>query len=254
MPYFTSDPHTLFYSWNRIKRGATLILVHGAGGRHIDWPKELRHSRLYSVYSIDLPGHFKASQSPPCQSIEEMAHIITQFVEDQKLNNVVVAGHSMGGLVAQSLGVQAPAWLSGLILMGTTSKMPVTPVILDNIHTDLDTVGDFITKYAFSKLTRGLIKGAVRKVIMESDPEVLFADFSACNQFADSTEQLNQITAKTFIVAGKRDKFTPLAQSKHLDEHIPDSKLSVMDAAGHYMFIEQPLQTTRLVNSFMKSF
>lgn len=228
-----------------------MILIPGAGGRHLDWPKELRHNRLIKTIAVDLPGHFKLT-GEPCQTIGEMAEVINSLIEDQGFKKVTLVGHSMGGCVAQEIGVRNPAWLDSLILVGTAPVMPVHPAILGNIHTDLDKAADFITKYAWSGKGYGLVTGAVRKAIMENRPETLYADFSACNQF-DVREQLSQIEAETLVIGGQRDKFTPLKQSQFMTDRIPNSNLKVLKAAGHYMAQEQPVQLTRTIMTFLKS-
>lgn len=250
MPSLTCDKFEISWTSNRVKSKLAMVLVPGAGGRHIDWPKELRHNRLVKTLSVDLPGHFKL-KGDPCQTIEEMADVITCLVEDQKLEKVVIVGHSMGGLIAQELGVRQPAWLDSLILLGTAPVMPVHPIILDNIYTDLDKTADFITKYAWSGKGYGVVTGAVRKAVMENRPETLHADFSACSQY-DVRERLSEIQADTLVIGGQRDKFTPLKQSEFIVEHVPNAKLHIMKAAGHYMAQEQPLQLTRVIIPYLK--
>ncbi|MFT7585991.1 MAG: pimeloyl-ACP methyl ester carboxylesterase [Cellvibrionaceae bacterium] len=251
MPSITCNDFEISWVTNRnTKSDLTLILVAGAGGRHLDWPKELRHNRLVNTIAVDLPGHFKLS-GDPCITIEQMADVICCLVEDQKLKKVVVAGHSMGGLVAQEIGLRQFDWLDSLILMGTAAVMPVHPAILGNIHTDLDKAADFVTKYAWSGKGYGLVTGAVRKAIMENRPETLYADFVACNVF-DVRDRLSEILVPTLVIGGQRDKFTPLKQSEFMTEHIPNAELHILSAAGHYMAQEQPLPLTRVITSFLK--
>lgn len=250
MPSITSNNYEISWNANRVKSELSMILIAGAGGRHLDWPKELRHNRMVNTLSVDMPGHFKL-QGDPCKTIEEMADVIFGLVEDQQLTKVIIVGHSMGGLIAQEIGIRQPQWLDSLILVGTAPVMPVHPIILDNIYTDLDKTADFITKYAWSGKGYGLITGAVRKAVMENRPETLHADFTACSQY-DARERLGEITATTLVIGGQRDKFTPMKQSEFMVEHIPEAKLHVMRAAGHYMAQEQPLQLTRAISSFIK--
>ena len=180
MPSITSNNYEISWNANRVKSELSMILIAGAGGRHLDWPKELRHNRMVNTLSVDMPGHFKL-QGDPCKTIEEMAEVIFSLVEDQQLTKVMSVGHSMGGLIAQEIGIRQPKWLDSLILVGTAPVMPVHPIILDNIYTDLDKTADFITKYAWSGKGYGLITGAVRKAVMENRPETLHADFTACS-------------------------------------------------------------------------
>jgi pimeloyl-ACP methyl ester carboxylesterase len=40
--------------------GHSVVLIHGAGGSHLDWPAELRRMPGQHVYALDLPGHGKS--------------------------------------------------------------------------------------------------------------------------------------------------------------------------------------------------
>ena len=87
MPSITSNNYEISWNANRVKSELSMILIAGAGGRHLDWPKELRHNRMVNTLSVDMPGHFKL-QGDPCKTIEEMAEVIFSLVEDLSLIHI----------------------------------------------------------------------------------------------------------------------------------------------------------------------
>lgn len=249
MPIIQTPSHNLFYSHNRVQTNLHLLFIHGAGGSHLLWPGELRRLKTVSCYAIDLPGHHK-SPPPGCQTIPQYAAAVSEFVEAMGLKQVIVLGHSMGGAIAQQLAFTPPLWLSGLILVGTAPKMPVSPAILEQIHTDFPAMADFITKYGWAKQTESLLKGMGRKMLLEQDPQVVYDDFYACNQF-DLREAISQIQLPTLIIGGRYDVMTPLKQSTFLHEQIKSSQLVVIEEAGHYLMLEKPREVAQVVEKFV---
>ena len=59
MPYVTVAGERTFYALYQgdVRSKRNLVLVHGAGGSHLDWPAPLRRLRGANVYALDLPGH-----------------------------------------------------------------------------------------------------------------------------------------------------------------------------------------------------
>lgn len=252
MPLAQTPSHKIFYSHNRVDSATEMIFIHGAGGNHLHWPGELRRLKRLSCYTIDLPGHHK-SPLPGCQTLEQYAAAVTEFVETLNLTSVILLGHSMGGAIAQLLALGQPNWLAGLILIGTAPQMPVSPAILEQIHTDFPSMADFITKYGWAKNTQSLLKGMGRKMLLEEDPDVVFHDFNGCNQF-NVKSQVAHITAPTLIIGGEHDKMTPLKQSRFLHEQIAGSQLAVIEGAGHFMALEKPREVAQVVEAFVARF
>ena len=84
MPKVDVKNHGISYSYNGVSSGSnnpTIVLIHGAGGQEVDWPKAWRSANAqaksmgltpsnhgviklfnaglddYSIYAVDLPGH-----------------------------------------------------------------------------------------------------------------------------------------------------------------------------------------------------
>ena len=62
--------------------------------------------------------------------------------------------------------------------------------------------------------------------------------------------ELDAIKNKTLIIFGKEDKSTPLYMAKKLNQKIKNSKLIIIEGAGHFAFIDKP----QLFNVYLKEF
>ena len=60
-----------------------------------------------------------------------MSDWISEASEKLGLKDIVVVGHSMGALIAYCLAAQKPDLVTKMVLLGTSSPMPVTNLLLD---------------------------------------------------------------------------------------------------------------------------
>lgn len=240
---------TIFYAQNQVKNDApALVLIHGAGGTHEDWPLTLREWQHTAVYALDLPGHGR-STPPHHDSIPTYAQAVNQWVGQIGLGRVILAGHSMGGAIAQQIALQAPAWLNGLILVATAAHFPINPQLLTQIQTDYPSAARFMGKYAWSRTAERTAKIAQQKRFIKHSPQLVHDDFLACQRF-DNRPHLAQINIPTLIISGDQDKLTPPALSDLLHEAIPNSQHHPLPNAGHFLMLEQPHKVTQLIADF----
>ncbi|MEZ4645495.1 MAG: alpha/beta hydrolase [Chloroflexota bacterium] len=240
----------MFYTQQRgPKNKPALLLVHGAGGTHLDWPAELRRLPNTAVYTLDLPGHGR-STLPGYDTVTAYADSIADFLTSLPLNNVVVAGHSMGGAIAQELGLRHLPQLVGLILIGSGARLPVSSAILDQALHDFDAATAFVAQHEWAAHIPTAMRQLALERLRQTAPAVLHADFVACNTF-DVRSKLAEINVPTLIIGGTEDKMTPLKFSQFMAEHIHDAQLITLSSAGHMMTLEQPTAVATAVQTFL---
>lgn len=203
----------------------------------------------FPIYIVDLPGHGR-SPLPSRTSIADYAADIIAFTEAVGLKRAVIAGHSMGGAIAQQVALERPSNLTAIILMGTGAKMPVTDLILDGLLTDFPKTVNMITKFAWHKETADVFTSVARQHLLDTDPLVIHGDFTACNNF-DFRERLSEIAVPTLVIGGDTDKMMPLANSQFLADHIPQAQLVVIANAGHYMMTEKTASVSKAIVAFL---
>lgn len=232
--------HTLYYTEHKAVASPfpPLILIHGAGGIHFDWPPELRRLPGTRVIALDLPGHGR-SAPPSHPDTLAYARNVCALLDALKIGRAVIAGHSMGGAVALQIGIHMADRAAGLILIGTGSKLPVDPTLPQRIIDDPAATIDWIIERAWYTDAPAALKDLGRQRLLETLPAVLRDDYLACQSF-DVREHLNRITAPTLVLGAPDDQMVKLKFSLTLSEKIPNATLIVIERAGHMFPLEQP--------------
>jgi pimeloyl-ACP methyl ester carboxylesterase len=214
------------------------ILIHGAGGTHLDWPSELRRMPEANGIVPDLPGHGRSGVQLR-QSAGAYAADMIALLDALKLEQVVCIGHSMGGAVALMLALHYPARVLGLVLIGSSAKLSVNPALLEGLATDYPAAVQQLVSWQYSPVSAMEQRRAVQRLGALS-PTLLAADFAACSQF-DVRTQIGQIQQPALVVAGDEDRMTPFRFSgEGLRDQLPKATLAKIAGGSHMMMIEQP--------------
>ncbi len=228
-----------------------LVLIHGAGGHHLHWPKDLRRISGLRVLAPDLPAHGKSGGLGE-QSIEPYAKKITQWLNEVGVGRAIFVGHSMGGAIVQSLALNHPDYVTAAILIATGATLPVNKSLIEKVSSSssFNAALDLILKWSYSKNADPKLIDQVRKKMKEIRPSVLHGDFLACNDF-DVTERLADLNTPVQIIVGAEDKMTPPKLNQQLQSLIKNAKLETIPDAGHMVMLEKPAEVAKSINSFL---
>ena len=150
-----------------------VILLHGAGGTHLSWPPQVRRLADEKVYALDLPGHGK-SEGTGRQSIDEYADDVIAFMQELKISAAVFVGISMGSAIALTLALKHPKQVLGLGLLGSGSKLRVSPVILESAGNPntFESAVDMVNENCFSSGVPQNLTELSKRNMMEIRPPV----------------------------------------------------------------------------------
>ncbi|MFW5709032.1 MAG: alpha/beta fold hydrolase [Chloroflexota bacterium] len=252
MPHVETAEGAIYYTDHRRKESphTPVILVHGAGGSHLDWPPELRRSPRANAIAIDLPGHGK-SPGPGRDSIESYAAVVSALLRVLHIARAVIAGHSMGGAIAQVMALDYADQVSGLILVGTGAKLRVHPQVLDRILTNQTKVAELLKDWIWGENVSDPMRQLAYKQLMQTPAEVTHGDYLACDQF-DIRDRLGKIDVPVLVIGGTADRMTPHRFSEYLTENLSQAKLVTIEGGGHMMALEQPESVARTVDNWLK--
>jgi pimeloyl-ACP methyl ester carboxylesterase len=222
-----------------------LVLIHGAGGNHLHWPPRIRRLQGWTVYALDLPGH-GGSRGPGQSTIIGYRQAVEAWADALGLPPVVPVGHSMGGAIAISLALDAPARVAGLVLVGTGARLRVHPMLLEATRpggaaADVLT-GLMSTWYAAGASPR--IRDLTARTLASVEPAVLHGDFVACDSF-DVMSRLDAIDRPALVVVGEDDQMTPVKYGRYLADRLARAQLEIVPGAGHMVMLEQPAAVER---------
>ncbi|NJN98405.1 MAG: alpha/beta hydrolase [Anaerolineales bacterium] len=239
--------------------GAPMLLVHGHASSQELWAKIKLPGAEHCRYTLDLPGH-GGSDKPPLAwfTLENYTNLLAQFCCHFQLENIVLVGHSMGGLVCLNLALTHPELVGKLIL--------IAPVIEGSFLAYLDflLLWEHIICQPWPQLLLNLYNfypwlAAPIAANWYAHPRMLLtdsfrqaqADFARCPlpalfgnfklvRRADLRPHLSRLHTPTLIITGEQDRVVPCRQSKQLARLAPQAELILIPHCGHLPFDEQP--------------
>jgi len=231
-----------------------VVFLHGAGMDHSVWAllaRAFSHNG-FGVLAPDLPGHGR-SAGPALSSIAALADWTAALIDAAGIKAARVIGHSMGSLVALEMAAHHPAKLSALGLIATAAPMRVSDDLLGaakaNDHAAIDMIS--IWGYGQRAVLGGceapgmwMLGGALR-LLERASSGVLFADLSACNAYKDALGAAAKVAVPAAVILGGRDVMTPLKNGKPVATAIQNSRLTVLETAGHMLMSERPNEVLR---------
>jgi pimeloyl-ACP methyl ester carboxylesterase len=228
-----------------------LVLIHDAGGDYLSWPPEIRRLPGYHVITLDLPGHGKTA-GPGCQSVQDYARVVAEFIDVIGIFRAVFVGQAMGGAIALTIALDYPDRVAGIGLISTGPTLPIPSSIIENAAnaSTLPLAIKNLQELSLGSQTPEQLKGIVLKRLTETRQTLLLNDLLACDRF-NVTDRLNAIRKPVLVVCGTADKLTPMAFSEILSSRIPGAALQTVEGAGHILVFEQPARLARLISVFL---
>ncbi len=230
----------------------SLVLIHGAGGTHLNWPPQIRRLKGVAVYAPDLPGHGR-SGGVGRQTIAGYAGDIRDLLDTLSLERVVLGGHSMGGAIALQLALDAPERIIGLVLISTGARLRVSPVLLEGAQHNIEQVITFVTEYGYGAAVSERIKQMGVQSLREMVPTTLLGDYRACDSFS-VRDRLGEITAPALVIGSLADRMVPEKLVRELADGLPDADLHWLRQGGHMLPVEQPEAVSELILRWLAQF
>lgn len=260
MPYAETNGIRIYYETGG--RGDPLVLIGGLGSTLDSWSAQVPlYSERFRVITFDNRGSGRSDKPDYPYTIEQMADDVAGLLDFLEIPRAHFAGKSMGGMVAQWLGIKYPERVLKLV-MGCTSA-------------SRDEVGNLILRTGreiTEKLGAGqgwlfaLFLGYGRKYIEENyesvirtpgkiphDPESVAGYVNqthACENH-DVLGELHRISAKTLVMYGERDFITPPERAAKLAELIPEAVEKKFPDGAHGFWKEHRAEADRTVMEFL---
>ena len=239
-------------------KGFPLVLVHGFLGSSEMWRPQIHFFKDYfRVITPDLPGFGKSNEVKSHNSIQSIANLLLDCLEEKKLDKFYLLGHSMGGMVVQEMAKKDRDKILKLVCYSTGSRgeMPGRFETVEQSRENLKKKGLKVMAKNIAKTW--FIKGedakyfdicieAGKQTSMESADNALIA----CKNW-NGVDTLKNIKNETLIVWGDQDKSYNLEQIQILEHNIENSKLIIFKNCAHNVHLEQPGQFNNTVKDFL---
>lgn len=252
----------------------TFLMIHGLGGNLMHWNNNFIKNQ--HCIAIDLPSHglstMKNFQSN-ADLLDFYAETIIAFIQQKKLKNVLLIGHSMGGQIAIITALKNHKSIKKLILVS-----PAGFEIFED--SEAKALISFAKPETFKNQNEAMVRMGFKRNFYEMpvSTETLIQDrlmMARCEKFnlyfqavANGVKgmlehpvrkELNKIKVPTLIIFAENDELIPnkflhksltINQVADIGKDIPKAKIVLIPKAGHLLMYEQSQIFNQLVKHF----
>jgi pimeloyl-ACP methyl ester carboxylesterase len=249
--------------------GPTIVLSHGVTIDSRVWVKQLQElpGRGLRVVAFDHRGHGESVAGSGGHSLDNLGADVRTVLEALDLRDVVLVGHSMGGIAAQAFTLGHPdvarERVAGLVLVSTFARTPLSalssrgPASRATGWLDLAALmrrpqlGTMIARVGFGREPLASHVELTRRMLAECDPDTAREAIEPLLG-VDLTNQLHRIDLPTLVVGGTSDLLTPPAEARRIAAAIVGARLVLMPRAGHMLMLERADEFDALVLDFAR--
>jgi pimeloyl-ACP methyl ester carboxylesterase len=245
-------------------RGRPVILLHGwinSWGVWQDVMIDLAENGRYKVYALDFWGFGEsAKDNTPPFKVMSYVQMVDQFMEILGIERAPVLGHSMGGTVALSLGVERPTRVTKLGAIGA-------PVMGNSLNTFLKLAAwnwvqlaqrlPFLTHLIVRTLIQINTAGdndRVRKMLLHdvsrTSMESFFRSIGDLRRI-DLRPQLHELSVPILGVAGSSDNIVDPHQVDLLAQNVPNAQIVLLERSRHFPMLDEPEKFNAAIRQFL---
>ena len=246
-----------------------IVLIHGTSASLHTWDGWVAalspHRR---VIRMDLPGFGLTGPAPDADySMARYSDFMRDLLDLLKLNEVVMAGNSLGGGIAWQTALAHPTRVRQLVLVDATGY-PLQPQSMP-IGFRLAQIS-WLAPVTQKILPRSMIEASVRNVygqpdkvspalvdryyeltLREGNRASLTQRFQYRSNDAALAGQISQLRLPTLILWGSEDRLIPPDHAQRFQQAIAGSELQVFEGLGHVPHEEDPQATVQAVKNFL---
>ncbi len=129
------------------------VLVHGAWHGAWCWAGVIRQLEAGGdrAYAVDLPAHGANHLDPARATRAGYVESVVRFIEERNLRNVVLAGHSLGGMTIAGVAERIPERIKRVVF--------VTALVVSEDSSAFEDMGSLMPESAAAQM-RGIAEGA----------------------------------------------------------------------------------------------
>jgi pimeloyl-ACP methyl ester carboxylesterase len=240
-----------------------VVCIHGIGGAGRAWATQLAAFRAagFSPLALDLPGY--GGRAPvTAMDFEGLAADVEDFIARHELQRPVLVGHSMGGMVAQTMLRRRSEGYAAAVLACTSPAFGSAD-------------GDFQRKFVADRIGplddgKSMADLAPRMVdrmtgprpdpagrasavdVMSAVPSDTYRAAVRCLVTFDERANLPRISIPVLCLAGAVDPNAPPSVMERMAGKIPGARFICLSSLGHLPNLESPAAFDAAVLDFLR--
>lgn len=249
---------------NAMSGRPAVLFLHGIGGAARGWaPQSASFAKAgFHPVPLDLPG-YGGRPAAESMSFDDLAADVEAVIDGQKLHKPVLVGHSMGGMIAQTLLRRRPDGYRAAVLIGTSPAFG-------------NPAGDFQKQFVAARLAplesgktmpelaTEIVNGmmgpapdaegrALAIDLMGATPASTYRAAVLCLVQFDERANLGSIRCPVLCLVGEHDRNAPAPMMERMAAKIPGAKYVCLPGVGHLPNLEAPQAFDTAVLAFLTS-
>jgi len=240
-----------------------ILFIHGLGSSSDRWlgiPDAL--SENFHTIALDLPGFGKSSKPVTINyTIQNFTENIVDFMNNLGINDgkTSIVGHSLGGFIAAEIAIENKNLVEKLVLIDSSGmlKKP-TPLLVEYLKVAMNPTTDNVRK-VFEQMVANpkripskLVEGFIERINLPNAKYAFKSTLENSTNTQIGLERLKLIeNIPTLILWGIKDKVIPTNHSELFKEAIMNSRIEIIQDAGHTPFAEKPDQVSEILRNFL---
>ena len=243
--------------------GPAILFIHGFPLDRTIWRHQLATISGWRRIAPDLRGLGLSDGPATGYTMAEYADDAAALLDLLGIEEVVVAGLSMGGYVAFEIFRRHPGRVQALVLVNTRAgadseeararrEEMIALVEREGPEALVDVLMPKLLAPA-SLTSMPQVVDHVQAMIAQSPKEGVIGALRAMKDRPDSEAFLAEINVPTLVVAGSDDQLIPTGEARRMAGLIPGAQFTTIPAAGHLAPLEQPIGFSRVLSEFLES-
>ena len=259
MPMIDADGCPIHVEVEGPEGAPALMLSNSLGTTLSMWdPQAKAFAKEFRLIRYDRRGHGQSGAPRGPYSMERLGRDVLAVLDTLKIEKTNWCGLSMGGMVGQWLGANAPARMNRIILSNTACYYADKELWMGRIR--------LLREEGLEAVVGGTMERWFTPEFRERSPQTiahmsetllkcpLEGYIGCCEAIAamDHRELLSKVRAPTLIIAGTKDPATTVENAEFIRDRIAGSTLALIDAA-HISNVEQPEIYTKTALDFLSA-
>jgi pimeloyl-ACP methyl ester carboxylesterase len=199
------------------------------------------------------PGYSRSERPDWMRSVRDVAVAHRWLLSELGIEKISLVGLGFGGWIAAEMATMAPSSVDKLVLVGAMGLKSPDEFILDQaLWNHLE-----YTRFGFHDMA------AYATAFGEEPPTDLVVEWEIAREMSfriawkpymysqTLPHLLGAIRAPALVVWGDDDKIVPRSAGDIYAKNLPNARLQVVPACGHFVDLEKPDELARLVTDFI---
>ncbi len=263
--------HNRKIAYRIVGSGDTMIMCQRFRGNLDDWdPAFLAYmSRNHTVIVFNYSG-MASSTGEPGAGLSAFARDVLDLADGLSIKRFIMAGWSIGGMVAQTVAMQFPDRVSALVLIGTKPPGKVTygpeDIFLKTAYIENNTAEHEVILFfePISAESRRLANESHERIAIRKenrDPKIMPVKFPYYSKVFEEFSQdklgnrqkLIETTIPVLVISGDHEVCFPPENWFALNQKLPTTQVIVIPRSGHGPQHQYPEMIADYIEGFLKA-